>query len=146
MSKLTEFEKAAVPGVMRRRDIQVIFVDAVYEDGLIMSALSAYGIPYLEVHDEAGEFAIAPTLDSILNDKQTVWETSRRQILIKGNVSSLGVSHLCLRTLSLGFESFFCPTEFDESQLNSLILQRLLRAGVMPVPLEHLLSELIAEL
>ncbi|HIG21833.1 hypothetical protein D1224_12995 [Henriciella barbarensis] len=146
MSKLTEFEKAAVPGVMRRRDIQVIFVDAVYEDGLIMSALSAYGIPYLEVHDEAGEFAIAPTLDSILNDKQTVWETSRRQILIKGNVSSLGVSHLCLRTLSLGFEAFFCPTEFDESQLNSLILQRLLRAGVMPVPLEHLLSELIAEL
>ena len=134
MSKLTEFEKAAVPGVMRRRDIQVIFVDAVYEDGLIMSALSAYGIPYLEVHDEAGEFAIAPTLDSILNDKQTVWETS------------LGVSHLCLRTLSLGFEAFFCPTEFDESQLNSLILQRLLRAGVMPVPLEHLLSELIAEL
>ena len=40
MSKLTEFEKAAVPGVMRRRDIQVIFVDAVYEDDTFKIASS----------------------------------------------------------------------------------------------------------
>ena len=146
MAKLTDLEKAVVPGVMRCGDISVIFVDAVYEDWLIMSALSAYGIPYLEIHDETGEFAIGPTLDCTLNYKQTFWDTRRRQILIRGRVSSLGVSHLCFRTLSVGLETFVCPIEFEENKSDSLILQRLVRAGAIPVPLAHLLPELIAEL
>lgn len=131
-----------IPGVLRRRDTLVVFVDAFPECSILMSRLSASQIPYIELHDEQGRYAFGPLLMEALEGPKVVWEKQRRQILVIGDVRNVGVTHLCLGALGEGMETFFYPTSETADFQTEISIKRLARAGAIPIPLAHFVEEL----
>lgn len=131
-----------IPGVLRKDDTLVAFVDARPEHSILMSLLSAVQVACIELHSEAGRYAFGPLLHDALSDEKTIWDANRRQLLVIGDVFDVGVTHLCLGGIDQGMETFFYPTGETSGFQTEIAIQRLVRAGAYPIPLTHVMEEL----
>ncbi len=132
-----------IPGVVRRKDLFAILIDPGPECELLKSAFSAAAVPCRDVYDECGAYALGPTLDSVLAREATIWDTTRRQLAVIGDLSNARTSHLSLLAHAQGFETF---AGIDSSGLDGagyLAVQRLILAGVSPIAVTHLIEEIM---
>jgi len=142
VSNINASIRTHISGVLRKDDTLVVFVDALPEHSILMSRLSASQVEYIELHDEEGSYASGRLLRDSLKGENVVWDTSKRQLLVIGDIQNIGVTHLCLGAVDAEMETFFYPIgDFMDFQ-TELSIQRLVRAGASPISLTHLVSEL----
>lgn len=109
---------------------------------VLTATLSAANVPTVEIPDTNEKYAIDSALGDILNNKTTVWDTGRRQLLIVGDVRSTRLVKLCLTACASKFEVFVCSNFSDNNPYVSIAAQRLLNLGVHPIGFDYILDEL----
>lgn len=119
-----------------------VLVGAMPASEVLTATLSAANVPTIETPDTNDKHAVGSTLNDILNNKTTVWDTGRRQLLIIGDVRSAKLIKLCLTASASNFEVFVCSNFSDNNPYVSIAAQRLLNAGVHPISFGYVLDEL----
>ncbi|HIG23802.1 hypothetical protein [Henriciella sp.] len=128
-------------GLLRSRDITVVFTEAKAELGLLKSFLSARNVHCIEHYTAHGQNARGSLLSAVLTDMSAIWDKPFRQCIVVGDLRLSPVIVLCLRLKARGVEVFACPTSVRADDRLSLSLQRLAIAGVSAISLEHLMEE-----
>ena len=131
-----------IPGLLRRRGVMAVLIGTMPASEVLTATLSAANVPTIVIPDTSDKYAVGSTLDDINDNKTTIWDKGRRQLLIVGDVRSAKLIKLCLTTRASNFEVFVCSNFSDNNPYVSIAAQRLLNAGVHPIGFDYVLDEL----